>query len=167
MMNRTIRIGMLALALCSFALPADAKQVFRFTAQWGSNADGANCDLPAISLIVFSFQADASTAFFDYSVVTGFCGRPGDVLDFQRFTGPGTVSVTGNQTKLHVTGTFLLSGEAGEAEIDLTLRKTGNLPDSGGDKVVSAVASGAVLLNGQNINAALPFTSGTITRSKS
>jgi hypothetical protein len=157
-MIKTIRIGMLALALCSFAAVAEAKNVYRFKAEWNSNSDGANCDQPAITLALSSLQVDATFVTFDYFFITGFCGRPGDVLDFNHFTGTGTVSITGNQNKLHVDGVIPVQN-GGQLDVDIEVGKT--------------VARGPVILSGtgtvfdgRDLTGGQPSTTASITKSK-
>jgi hypothetical protein len=162
-MMKTILLGVLALTP-SFAGAAEAKQIFRVHAQWLSNADGADCDKPASVLQVDSTEADVNVLAFVYQVATGFCGRPGEVPTFQIFSGSGTVSLTGNQTKISVVGTLPLGG-GGEVDVDLFLRKTGNLPDGAGQKTVSAVATGTIILNGQDLTAGQPSTFASIVKS--
>jgi hypothetical protein len=144
MINRTIRIGMLALALCSFAAAAEAKNVYRFSAQWSSNADGSDCSHPNFVLLLQSTAADIDVVSFTYQAF--------DVCNgFRIVTGSGTASITGNQNKLHVDGVLPLSG-GGDVDVDVDIRKT--------------IATGTVILNGVDLTGGQPSTTASITKSK-
>jgi hypothetical protein len=164
---KAIPAGALALALLALwpGTPPEAANphVFRFFAQWSDNADGTDCSRPASQLTLFSTQADVDVAEFSYFFNADPC-NPESGGEFAQ--GSGLVDVNGNLAHLSVQGS-IPSGER-VVDVDLTLRKTGNLPDPApGEKAVRASASGRVILDGNDLTAGRPSTTATITRSKS
>jgi hypothetical protein len=164
---KAICTGALALALLSLlpgpSLEAASPHVFRFFAQWSDNADGADCTRSAFQLTVFSTQADVDVAEFNFFSNDDPC-NPESGGEFAQ--GSGLVEVNGNLARLSVQGT-IPSGDR-EVDVDLTLRKTGNLPDPApGEKAVSASARGTVILDGNDLTRGRASTTATITRSKS
>jgi hypothetical protein len=155
-------IGVAALGLLALwpASGAEAKQVFRFQAEWRHDPV-VNCG-PQTLLSLVSTAADVGVVTFTYFNITNTCTGEG----FLSVGGTGTVSITGNQTHLFVEG--VIDTSHGPVAIDLDLRKLRNLPDSTpGEKMVSATADGEVILEGQDLTGCEPSTSATITRSRS
>jgi hypothetical protein len=147
-MKKTTVIG--ALALCCLLAPvAEAKDVLRVQARWDIPVD-QDC---TATLFLNSTQADVNVLELTYF------GCPFSIVQ-----GSGTVSISGNQNHLSVTGTIPTS--RGEATIDLDFDRTGKLPRSPGAKTVSAVATGTVLVGGQDLTAGQPSGSASITKSK-
>jgi hypothetical protein len=168
MMKKTIGIGALAVALVALwpttGLEAASKQVFRFQAEWNVNPDGSQCDVRNSALSLSSSQADTNVVFFVYQVNLHPCD-PNSPL--QIFQGVGPVTITGNQSHLAVQGTIFTSDER-PVQINLRLRKTGNLPDPApGEKLVSACATGQVIFGGTDLTGGVPSTRAQISKSKS
>lgn len=160
-MKRHLGMGVLALGLLAVGVPrAEAKQVFRFQAEWRQDPT-QECG-PQKVLSISSFAADASTVSLSYFNIANTCTGEG----FQFVTGQGTVSISGNLNHLSVDGQIFSSG--GPIDISLDLTKVAKLPDSPkGEKAVSASAEGEVILNGQDTTGGTPSTTASITRSKS
>jgi hypothetical protein len=154
-------MGVLALGLLAVGAPrAEAKQVFRFQAEWRQDPT-QECG-PQKVLSISSFAADASTVSLTYFNINNTCTGEG----FQFVTGQGTVSISGNLNHLSVDGQ--ISSSSGPIDISLDLTKVANLPDTPqGEKAVSASAEGEVIVTGQDATGGQPSTSASITRSKS
>jgi hypothetical protein len=168
-MNKWICGGALALGLVALwpsGRPEAADpHVFRFQAQWNVNPDGSDCDTPNSSLALFINASDVDVVQFDYQFNLDPC-NPTSPL--QRFTGAGQLDISGNQTRLFVEGTLTLFADGRQVDVDLMLRKTGDLPDPGpGEKLVSATARGEVILDGEDLTGGLPSTTAQISRSRS
>jgi hypothetical protein len=168
MISQTIRIGALALALLGLvpASQSEAKgHVFRFQAEW--RKDPVQECGPQVVLSLFSSQADIDVVSISYQNIPDTCTGIG-----ARFvSGTGTVTITGNQAHLSVEGSIAVTsndGSTGVVDLDLTLRKTGNLPDpTPGEKLVSASACGEVILDGQeDLTAGQRSTTAQISKSK-
>jgi hypothetical protein len=163
MINRRIRIVVAALGLFALwpSVRAEAKQVFRFQAEWRQDPT-VDCG-PQTVLSLVSSQADVGVVSLSYFNIANTCTGEG----FQFVTGTGTVDVSGNQTTLFVNGE-LTASDGRPITIDLELHKLKNLPDSTkGEKMVSATASGEVILGEQDLTGGQASTSASITRSKS
>lgn len=154
-------IGVAALGLLALwpGSRAEAKQVFRFQAEWRQDPV-VDCG-PQTVLSLGSTAADVGVVTLSYFHVDNSC--TGDGVQF--VNGNGTVSITGNQAHLFVEGE--IDGGGRPIAIDLELRKIKNLPDTTpGEKLVSASAAGDVILDGQDLTGGQPSTSATITKSK-
>jgi hypothetical protein len=161
MINRHIGIGLAALGLLALGPTprAEAKQIFRFQAEWRQDPT-VECG-PQKVLSLASFASDVDVVSFTYFNIANTCTGEG----FQFVSGAGTVSTSGNLNHLVVTGDIFSSG--GPVSIDLELTKVAKLPDSAqGEKMVSATAEGQILLGGQDLTAGEPSTTASITRSK-
>ncbi len=166
-MSQWIARGALALGLVAVwptvHLQAGNPHVFRFEAEWQSNADGGDCDSPASVLSLVSSQADVDVVVFVHQINLDPCNPTSPLQTAQ---GTGQVEIRGNQAHLFVEGTLAV-GDDGEVNIDLKLRKTGNLPDPlPGEKLWSARAEGEVVLDGTNLTGGRPSTRAQISRSK-
>jgi hypothetical protein len=164
-MNRRLGWAAIAVGLITGwpAAPLDAASphVFRFQAQWVINPDGI-CGTPHSTLFLTIPAADVNVVSFTYQFTPDPC-----TTNLEIISGGGLVDVRGNLTRLEVDGTIPADGDR-QVTIDLTLRKTGNLPDPGpGEKAVSASARGEVILDGTDLTGGQPSTSAQITRSKS
>ena len=161
MINRQTGIAFAALGLLALwpASPAEAKQIFRFQAEWRQDPT-VECG-PQKLLSLSSFQADVDVVSFTYFNIANTCTGEG----FQFVTGSGAVNVSGSLNQLSVTGEIFGNGQP--ITIDLQLDKVASLPDSTqGEKMVSATAQGTVLLDGQDLTGGLTSTTASITRSK-
>jgi hypothetical protein len=162
MINRRLGIAVAALGLLALwpASHAEAKQVFRFQAEWRQDPT-VECG-PQKVLSLSSFPADVNVVSFSYFNIANTCTGEG----FQFVTGSGTVDISGNLNHLSVTGEIFGNGQP--IAIDLDLHKVANLPDNTkGEKMVSATAEGTVILDGQDLTGGQPSTTASITRSKS
>ncbi len=163
MINRRTGTVVAAMALLALwpAPRAQAKQVFRFRAEWRQDPTVECGPQKVVSLV--SFESDVDVVSFSYFNIANTCTGEG----FQQVTGTGTVNVSGNLNHLSVNGDIATS-DGGSAAIDLDLTKVANLPDSNkGEKRVSATARGEIILGGQDVTGGQPSTSASITRSKS
>jgi len=166
-MYKAIRIAALVLGLVALGPTGSrearaAKQILRFQAVWSVNPNG-DCGQPNSALSLASSQADIDIVFFSYFFISDPCS-PTPVVIFVQGVGP--VSISGNQTRLFVDGT-IQTPDGRPVNIDLTLQKTGNLADPGpGEKLVSASATGEVVLDGQDLTGGAPSTTAQISKSK-
>jgi hypothetical protein len=163
-MNNRIRMAALVVGMMALwptaPIEAASPHVFRFQAQWVVNPNG-DCGTPHSVLFLNSTQADVDVVELTYQFTSDPCTVPLQIVQ-----GTGQVDISGNLSKLFVEGT--LSSSSGDVDIDLTLKKTGNLPDPGpGQKAVSATARGEVVLDGEDLTGGQPSTSAQITRSRS
>jgi hypothetical protein len=166
MNNKWVLGGVLAVGLVAvwpIGKPEAASPVFRFEAVRNVNPDGSDCDTPNSSLALFINESDVDVVQFDY----GFNLEPCDPSSpFQRVTGFAPLEISGNHRRLFVAGTITLA-DGREVEVDLKLLKTGCLPAPGpGEKLVSATATGEVILDGEDLTGGEPSTSAEISRSK-
>jgi hypothetical protein len=161
MMNRRMGIAVAALGLLALGSTsrAEAKQVFRFQAEWRQDPT-VECG-PQKLLSLVSSQADVGVVSFSYFNILNTCTGEG----FQFVSGSGTVDISGNLNHLSVSGEISANGQP--VTIDLDLNKLGKADSSNGDRTVSATAQGEVILNGQDVTGGQPSTTASITRSKS
>jgi hypothetical protein len=150
--------GALVLTLGAVGLAPEARgkpPVFRGSATW--TVDPPSPCGAFSSLLVQSTQADANVIEVVY--------QAGNTCDgsFAIVQATGTGVVTGNINRLRIEALIATSDER-PVDIDLTLNRTRDLSD---EKVVSARATGTVLLDGVDLTGGVPATSATITRSKS
>jgi hypothetical protein len=164
-MKRTLGICAMALGLMglwpTIQLGAANPHVFRFQATWVVNPDGT-CGVPHSTLFLGSTAADGDVVDFTYQFTPDPC-----TTTLQIVPGVGQVEISGNQAHLRVQGTISTSDER-PVQIDLTLRKSRNLPDPGpGEKLWSATARGTVILDGTDLTGGQPSTTAQIRRSPS
>jgi hypothetical protein len=139
---------------------ARPKKVLRFEGEWRVNPSG-ECEKPHSTLAIVSSLADVSLVSFSYFSTSDPCTVPGKLV-----TGTGKVTIEGNLARLRVAGT-IVTFDGRPIEIDINLRKTGNLPDpQPGVQAVSARTTGEILLDGEDLTQGKRNTSGQITRSR-
>jgi hypothetical protein len=133
--------------------------VLRVQSQWTTDPPDAGCG-PFSTLFVQSSQADTDVLFVVY--------QAGNTCDnsFHSVQGSGLVTVSGNIHQVTVTGNIPLS-DGTTGSVNLSFTQTPDSEDKNmGNRTVSAVAQGTVILDGSDATGGVPTTNAQISRTK-
>jgi hypothetical protein len=151
-------LGFMVVTLVASGLEARSQKELRGSATWTVDPP-APCG-PFSSLLVHSTTSDASVVEVIY--------QSGNTCDnsFQILQGSAAGSVTGSLKRLRMEA-LVPTSDGRTFDVDITLTGTKDLADkSPREKVVSARATGSVLLDGVDLTGGVATDNATITETK-